>query len=123
MKSATKKNVEIAGAVAAGLAALTAGAIFLYGKDGAKHRKQIKGWMLKAKGEVLEKLETLEDFSQDSYNRVVDEVGNRYKQLKNMDAAEVLAMVNELKGHYVTIQKQLAKKPALRQAQGKQKKK
>ncbi|MDA1169143.1 MAG: hypothetical protein O3A36_02285 [bacterium] len=43
MKSATKKNIEIAGGVATGLAALAAGAIFLYGKDGASRRKQVKG--------------------------------------------------------------------------------
>ena len=111
MKASTKKNVEIAGAVAAGVAALAAGAIFLYGKDGAKRRKQIKGWMLKAKGEVLEKLESLEDFSQDSYERIVDEVASRYKQAKNIDASEVLQMVTELKGHYKNIQKALNKKP------------
>lgn len=111
MKSSTKKNIEIAGGVAVGLAALAAGAIFLYGKDGAKHRKQVKGWMLKAKGEVLEKLETMEEFSQDSYNRVVDEVGSQYKKLKNIDPTEVMAMVNELKKHYTTIQKSLSKKP------------
>ena len=67
--------------------------------------------MLKAKGEVLEKLETLEDFSQDSYNRIVDDVASSYKQLKNIDSSEVLQMVDELKGHYKSIQKALNKKP------------
>lgn len=111
MKSATKKNIEIAGGVAAGLAALAAGAIFLYGKDGAKRRKQVKGWMLKAKGEILEKLETLEDFSQTAYEKIVDEVAAQYKQAKNIDSSEVLQMVSELKGHYKNIQKTLSKKP------------
>jgi hypothetical protein len=68
--------------------------------------------MLKAKGEVLEKLEALEEFSQDSYNRIVDEVASKYKQLKNIDSSELVAMVTELKGHYKNIQKSLNKKPA-----------
>ncbi|HLC48941.1 MAG TPA: hypothetical protein VJI96_00970 [Candidatus Andersenbacteria bacterium] len=111
MKSTTKKNIEIAGVVGVGLAALAAGAIFLYGKDGAKRRKQVKSWMLKAKGDVLEKLENLEDFSQASYNRIVDEVASHYKQLKNIDSSEIVEMVTELKGHFNSIQKQLNKKP------------
>jgi hypothetical protein len=112
MKATTKKNIEIAGGVAVGLAAIAAGAIFLYGKDGAKRRKQVKSWMLKAKGEILEKLEGLEEFSQASYEKIVDEVGSRYQQTKNINAAEVVQMVSELKGHFKNIQKALAKKPA-----------
>jgi len=116
MKSTTKKNTEIAGAVGIGLAALAAGALFLYGKGGAKRRQAVKGWMLKAKGEVLEKLETLEDFSQASYNRIVDEVAGHYKKLKNIESSEIVEMVTELKGHFGSIQKQLAKKPAKKTA-------
>ncbi len=109
MKSSTKKNIEIAGAVGAGLAALAAGAIFLYGKGGEKRRKQVKGWMLKAKGEILEQLENVEEFSESSYNRIVDEVASRYKKLKDIDPVEVTEMISELKGHYDSIQKQLSK--------------
>lgn len=112
MKPTTKKNVEIAGAVGIGLAALAAGAIFLYGKDGAQRKKQIKGWMLKAKGEVLEKLETLEEFNEESYNKIIDEVATHYKQAKNIDPEEIAGMIAELKGHFQSIHKQLTKKPA-----------
>ena len=49
------KNVSVGKAVgfAAGLAALAAGSYFIFGPQGAKNRKVIKGWTLKAKGEVL----------------------------------------------------------------------
>ncbi len=39
------------------LAAMSAGAYYLYGtKEGAKKRVKIRGWALKAKGEMLERL-------------------------------------------------------------------
>ena len=59
-KAATKKNVGIGvGLTAAAVAA--AGAYFLYGsKNAAQNRTKVKSWMLKAKAEVLEKLEQAE---------------------------------------------------------------
>ena len=61
------KKSHMSGAVGLGLAAITAaaaaGAYFLYGKDGAKNLKKIKSWSLKAKAEVLEKLEKAKDIS------------------------------------------------------------
>lgn len=103
-----EKNVEIASVVGIGLVALAAGAFFLYGKEGAKRQKKVKGWMLKAKGEILEQLEDMKDFNQASYDRIVDEVGSRYKKIKNIDPQEVLALISELKGHWHSIQKQIA---------------
>lgn len=107
MKATTKRNVEIASAVGIGLAAAAVGAWYLYGKGGAQRRKKVRGWMLKAKGEILEQLENLKELNQASYNRIVDEVGSRYKQAKHIDPAEVATMISELKGHWQNIKKQL----------------
>ena len=46
------KTLGLAGLAVAGLA----GAYFLYGKNGAKNRKTIKAWSLRAKADVIEKL-------------------------------------------------------------------
>lgn len=95
-KKTSKKSgngLEV-GLAIAGLAAV-AGAVFLYGTDaGKKKRKEIKGWMLKAKGEVIEKLENLKEVNEENYNKIVDTVGAKYKALKNVapeDLAEVIA--------------------------------
>ena len=60
-KKAKRKSVGVKvglSAVLAGAAvAATAGAYYLYGPSGKKHQKQVKGWMLKAKGEILERAE------------------------------------------------------------------
>lgn len=108
MKTSTK--VEI-GALAA-LAAAAAGTYFLYGKHGAKNRKKIKGWMLQAKGEILDRMEKMKDVSEDSYRQVVDNVKKKYQAVKNVDPAELEQMVKELKGHWTSIKKQISSAPA-----------
>ena len=114
---ATKKKVSGSGAkvavgVGVGLAAVAAaaaGAYFLYGKNGAKNRKAVKSWMLKAKAEALEQLEKAKDMSEKSYHEIVDKVHKKYSAIKNIDPKEVKELVGELKGHWVEIKKHLDK--------------
>lgn len=98
-----KKNNHV-GAWGAGIAAVAAaaaaGAYFLYGKDGAKNRKKIKSWSLKAKAEVLEKLERAKELNEDAYNQIVDAVSKKYAAVKAIDPTELDLLVKELKGHW-----------------------
>jgi len=109
---AQKKKSDNGGVVAAlglgALAALSAGAYFLYGtKEGAKKRVKIKGWMLKAKGEVLEKMEALKDVNEEAYNKVVSTVMSKYQGLKNVDQGEVASLVEDFKKHWKNIKKHI----------------
>jgi hypothetical protein len=105
-------------AVGAGIGALAlagvAGAYFLYGKDGAKNRKKVKAWGLKAKAEVLEKIEKAKDMGADEYHMLIDTVADKYSKMKDMDPAEIVAFAKEMKGHWGTMKKHLtpAKKTA-----------
>lgn len=109
-------------------AAAIAGAFYLYGKEGAKRRAKIRGWALKAKGEVLEKLENLKDVNEETYNKVVDTVAEKYKKAKGVDLAEVTALVADMKRHWGNIRRQMnppkkapaRKKPAAKKAAPKQ---
>jgi len=95
----------------AALATATAGAYFLWGtKKGAKARKQIKGWTLKAKGEVLERMEDLKDISEEAYDKIVDEVQAKYKTLKKIDQKDLEVFGKELKSHWKDIKKEIDKK-------------
>lgn len=111
-----KKQTNSSGAGAlvglAALAAVAAGGYFLYGKDGAKNRKKIKGWTLKAKGEVLEKVEKLKEVSEPEYRKVVDAVAAKYSAVKSIDPAEVQQMAKELHGHWKNIKRSIAPAPA-----------
>ena len=105
------ENGKVAVGVGMGmLAALSAGAYYLYGtKEGAKKRVMIRGWVLKAKGEVLEKLENLKDVNEDTYNELIGNVMKKYQGLKNLDQAEVTALILDMKKHWKNIKSQLDK--------------
>ena len=90
-----------------GLVAVAAGGYFLYGKEGAKNRKKIKGWALKAKGEMLESIERLKNINQKTYNEVVDRVAKRYKKFKQVDKKELQRLVKESKSFWNSITKKI----------------
>jgi len=102
--------VEIGVGIAALAAAAAAGGYFLYGKDGAKNRKKIKGWMLKAKGEVLEQMEKGKEMTEETYHNVIDKVSQKYKAVKDIDPVELQQMTKELKNHWKNIKAQLSPK-------------
>ena len=106
-KSPTKKSgngLEV-GLAIAGLAAI-AGGVFLYGTDaGKRKRKAIKGWMLKAKGEVIEKLETLKEVNEENYHKIVDAVEKKYKAVKSVAPEELAEVIADLKKSWKSIVK------------------
>lgn len=106
------KGGSVAGemAVGAGIIAAMAGAYFMYGaKDAAKNRKKVKGWVLKAKGEVVEKLEKVQHATQEQYEATVDTVLNKYQAVKNIDTEEVDSLRKDLKKHWKGFQAEIKK--------------
>lgn len=111
-----KKGVSGGEAVGIGVALTTAavaaaGAYFLYGSpNAAKNRKKVKGWMLKAKGEVLEALEQASKMTAEEYNAVVDKIAQGYSQLQNASKADIKEFKDEMMMHWNKLQKQMAPK-------------
>jgi hypothetical protein len=104
-----------AGVGLAALSAAAAGAVFLYGTDaGKKRRKQIKSWSLRMQGDVIDRMEKMKDWSEDAYHKVVNEVSDKYKKVKNVDPIELTAVAADLKRHWKNITKQVqgSKRPA-----------
>jgi hypothetical protein len=94
------------GAGLAALAAAAAGIYYFYGsKEGAVRRKALKGWTVKARGEIMERLEKLENIDREAYNKIVDQVISRYRGVKDVSVGELLALGKELKGHWGNISK------------------
>jgi hypothetical protein len=104
-------SIEKSIAVGAGIvtvAAAIAGTYFLYGsKNASKNRKKVKAWTLKAKGEILEQLENLSEVSEEVYHKIVEEVSDKYQELKDIDKGDVAEFKKELKGHWKNIAKEL----------------
>ena len=102
-KQSKKSGVSKTGMAvgAATLIAAAAGAYFLYGTEkGAKTRKQIKSWSLKAKGEVLEQLEGLTEVSEEAYAGIVKKVAAGYQKAKKLDPSDVADFVSEMTGYW-----------------------
>lgn len=99
------QKIEIGvGLTAAAVAA--AGAYFLYGsKSAAKNRKTVKSWMLKAKAEVLEKLEEAKEMSQEEYEDVINAVAGAYGGLKTASKVDIKAFKDEMTDHWKAIEK------------------
>ncbi len=101
----TTEKVIGAGLGAAALAAI--GAYFLTGKKGTQNREAVRGWMLKMKGEVLEKVEDLKKLDEEDYYRIVDEAAARYARLEKVSAAELKVLTKDLKNAWEHIRAEL----------------
>jgi len=99
-----KHSALLAGALAAGA---LAGYLF-YGPAGAKNRKKLRGWMLRAKADVLDKMETSRDITQDTYEELVDTIMNKYRKLKRVNDDEVEALARELKRYWRHMKRELS---------------
>ena len=106
----TSRNVAIG--VGAGLAvAAAAGTAWLYGtKQGKQTKKKLESWMLKAKGEVMEKLEKMDDVTEHAYHKAITEVMGKYKKLKSVGAPKVAKLEKELKRHWKSLAVKKSKK-------------
>ena len=112
MPNNNKGSGAAAGLGIAALAAAAAGAYFFYGSEKAgKRRKQLKSWAVKAQGDVMEKIEQMQDVSQGAYDAAVTEVMAKYKKFKNVDPAELAAAASEMKKQWNKIASHL-KTPA-----------
>lgn len=95
------------GAFAAGAAVATAAVgYFLYGPKGAENRKKVEAWTVKAKGEVLTKLESAKEVSEEKYHEIVDSVTSKYAKLKNVGEDKAEQLNKELKRHWSKIKKE-----------------
>jgi NAD/NADP transhydrogenase alpha subunit len=99
-------------ALATAAVASVAGAVFLYGTDaGKKKRKQIRSWGIKARGEVLERLEKAKEVNEGVYRDVVKAVVSKYEKVKNVDLNELNDLARELTTGWAHIKRQLSGAP------------
>ncbi len=92
------------GLTAAAVAA--AGAYFLIGsKNASQNRKKVKGWTLKAKGEVLEALEKAQEITAEEYNELVHTAVSAYGTVKEASKGDIKDFKAEMLEHWNKLQK------------------
>lgn len=108
LSSGDKMGLGI-GLTAAAVAA--AGAYFLYGsKKSAQNRKKVKGWTLKAKGEILETLEKAEQITESEYDKLVETATKAYGTVERATKGELKDFKSEMLQHWTDLQKNKAVK-------------
>ena len=89
--------------IAAGVAAISAAGYFLFGPSGKSNRKAIKGWTLKMKGEVLEKMEELKEITPEIYENIIDEISSKYAKAKHISPDDLALVTADLKKYWKVI--------------------
>ncbi len=109
MANSNKASHPVAiGVGIAALAAAAAGAYYLYGTEkGPQRRRAMKSWMLKMKAEVMDEIENIKDLNEEMYKNAISKIADKYSKLKNIDAAEVMALAMRMKGHWKDISKDI----------------
>ncbi len=109
-KQEQKGGGAVGAIIGAGVLAAAAGVYFLYGsKDATKNRKVIKGWVLRAKGEVIDALENVREVNEEKYHAAIDKVMKKYAQMKSIDPKEVEALGKDMKRHWKSFKGDLVK--------------
>jgi hypothetical protein len=117
-KAVSKKgsSVKTAIGIGAGVAALSAAAYMLFGPEGKKNRKIIKGWSVKMKGEIIEKFEEAKELTEPVYHQIVDAAKAKYSKVKNVDPKELEMVVGEIKKNWNALKKEVAGKKPVKKA-------
>jgi len=108
MKKQTKNEGTSAGtiaAVGAGVIAVAAASYFFFGPEGKKNRHAMKGWMVKMKGEIIEKMEESKDMTEAAYEKIVDAVSAKYAKAGKISEAEIRLFAGLLKQQWKGIVK------------------
>lgn len=120
MAKQTKKNegssTGTVMAVGAGVVALAAASYFFFGPEGKKNRNNLKGWMVKMKGEVIEKMEDAKEMTEAAYEKIVDTIAAKYAKAGKVSEAEIRLFAGLLKEQWKGIVKSHNKAAAVKKA-------
>jgi len=95
-KQEKKMNPKTAVAIGVGTIALAAATYYFFGPNGKKNRTKLRGWMIRMKGEIVEKMEQAKDMTESLYHKIVDAVAARYGK-SGISPEEIKAYAEELK--------------------------
>lgn len=87
--------------------AATAGAYLLYKKN-PKFRSQTNRWADKMKRDIKETLAGLNEINQTTFKQTIDQVGQRYGRMKDVNKTELAGLLSDLKAAWTHFNKDLA---------------
>jgi hypothetical protein len=97
----------IKGLGAAALLTAAAAGYYFVGPRGKKHQAKATAWVKTAKKDLTVRLEKMQAVTEDGYQKAVSDVLNKYRQIKNIQPAELADFGEELKRHWFEIEKKV----------------
>lgn len=96
----SNKELIIAGA---SIGALAAAVYFFSGSKGKRNQRKLKGWMIKMRGEVIDRLENIQEVTEPVYHEVVDTVAQAQTVSARIPRQEIEELARDLKRDWKTI--------------------
>jgi hypothetical protein len=109
MKNNKKMSAGKKMAVGAGIAALGAGAYYLFGPNAKVHQKKASVLMGKIKKEVVSEIKKAKSVTMPVYHKTVDVVSKNYAKQYKLHEKEIKAIAKKLKGEWKEINKTVKK--------------
>ncbi len=108
MKDGIKNKIGMLGAFLAGaIAASVTGIYYFYGPEGRKNRRKMEIWTLKARAEILDKLEKGKDFTEKKYREIVDAVAEKYAKMKEVGKEKAERIAGRLKEDWEEVKREV----------------
>lgn len=89
------------------LGAAAVGAVYLYGKNKQRVQQRLRGWMLKVKGEVMERVAESESLTREEYEDIVDSAVDKYKHKKQQASERFEQIRQDLKAQWEEIHEEI----------------
>jgi hypothetical protein len=90
----------LGGFLAGASLALLAGGFYLFGPDGRAHRKRAERVIGDMRDEILERLESMKEMTEEKYHELVDEVAAGYALGKRLSKAQSLRAAARFKSRW-----------------------
>ncbi len=107
-KMSNLQKAEIGAGMLAAVAAAGAATYYFYGaKDAKKHRNATAKWAKGLKNDVVREAKKLKELDEKAMAVIVDQAAKAYKGLDDVTPGDLRAAVNELKGNWESVKKEL----------------
>lgn len=91
---------EFSAFLAGALATALVGGYLYFGPNARQNRRKTEAWMLRAKADIMEKTENAKDLTQETYEKIVDEVSEKYGSIKEIGVDRAQKFSDEVKDRW-----------------------
>lgn len=101
---------EFGAFIAGVLATAAVGGYLYFGPNAKKNRRKTEAWMLRAKADLMEKTEGVKNITQEKYDKIVDEISDKYGAMKEVGIDKAERFGNKLKRQWDSLKMEAARR-------------